>query len=103
MGLSTVVWLLNPDAVQIYTNMPRDPRRAAGIDCSREGLSGAKLMFFFFFTAYFRKNVFFEVKKKKKGRGIVLSLFSFSPSSQPPCHSRRTPLWLAPSHTAASA
>ena len=46
MGLSTVVWLLNPDAVQIYTNMPRDPRRAAGIDCSREGLSGAKIIFF---------------------------------------------------------
>jgi hypothetical protein len=66
MGLSTVVWVLNPDAVQIYTNMPRDPRRAAGIDCSREGLSGAKIIFFFFFTPYFRKKMFiFEVKKEK--------------------------------------
>jgi hypothetical protein len=32
MGLSTVVWVLNPDVVPIYTNMPRDQRRAAGID-----------------------------------------------------------------------
>jgi hypothetical protein len=46
--------------------MPRDPRRAAGIDCSREGLSGAKIIFFFFFTPYFRKKMFiFEVKKEK--------------------------------------
>ena len=77
MGLSTVVLGLNPDAVQIYTNMPRDPRRAAGIDCSREGLSGAKLMFFFFFTAYFRKNVFFEVKKKEKRPGNSPQPFFF--------------------------
>lgn len=66
MGLSTVVWLLNPDAVQIYTNMPRDPRRAAGIDCSREGLSGAKIIFFFFFTPFFRKIFIFAAKKRKK-------------------------------------
>ena len=69
MGLSTVVWLLNPDAVQIYTNMPRDPRRAAGTDCSREGLSGAKIIFFFFFTPFFRKNVYLCSKNKRKGRG----------------------------------
>ena len=66
MGLSTVVWVLNPDAVQIYTNMPRDPRRAAGIDCSREGLSGAKIIFFFFFTPFFRKIFIFAAKKRKK-------------------------------------
>ena len=66
MGLSTVVWVLNPDAVHIYTNMPRDPRRAAGIDCSREGLSGAKLIFFFFFTPFFRKNIYLFSKKREK-------------------------------------
>jgi hypothetical protein len=57
MGLSTVVWLLNPDAVQIYTNMPRDPRRAAGIDCSREGLSGAKVITFLYTTKRFQEKV----------------------------------------------
>lgn len=70
MGLSTVVWVLNPDAVQIYTNMPRDPRRAAGIDCSREGLSGAKIIFFFFFTPFFRKNVYLCPKITDKTIGL---------------------------------
>ena len=45
------------DAVQIYTNMPRDPRRAAGIDCSREGLSGAKVITFLYTAKRFREKV----------------------------------------------
>jgi hypothetical protein len=57
MGLSTVVWVLNPDVVPIYTNMPRDPRRAAGIDCATKGLSGAKVITFLYTAKRFAEKV----------------------------------------------
>ena len=57
MSLSAVVWVLNPDAVQIYTNMPRDPRRVAGIECSHEGLSAAKVAIIFYTAKFLKEKV----------------------------------------------
>ena len=72
MGLSTVVWLLNPDAVQIYTNMPRDPRRAAGIDCSREGLSGAKVITFLYTAKRFQEKVNLYHVFRQRYMGLII-------------------------------
>ena len=72
MGLSTVVWVLNPDAVQIYTNMPRDPRRAAGIDCSREGLSGAKVITFLYTAKRFLEKVNLFLIFMQRYMGLII-------------------------------
>ena len=60
------------DAVQIYTNMPRDPRRAAGIDCSREGLSGAKVITFLYTAKRFREKVNLFLIFKQRYMGLII-------------------------------